>query len=84
MYKTRTRKFLIIHPQLCNLSSSTHQLKWLLRCPLPQLSVVLQDKPPDYMEAELEVGFNMFVERCALVAEGRNNYLMLGSDASAA
>lgn len=31
--------------------------------PWCQRSVVTEDKPPDYMEAELEVGFKMFVER---------------------
>ena len=28
-------------------------------------SEVLVRRPPDYVEAELEVGFKLFVERCA-------------------
>ncbi len=31
--------------------------------PWCQRSQILQEKPPDYVEAELEVGFKLFVER---------------------
>jgi len=31
--------------------------------PWCQRSVITQEKPPDFVEAELEVGFKMFVER---------------------
>ena len=32
--------------------------------PWCQRSEVIQSKPPTFVEAELEVGFKMFVERC--------------------
>jgi len=35
--------------------------------PWCQRSVVVASRPPDYIEAELEVGFKLFVERCAVV-----------------
>lgn len=31
--------------------------------PWCQRSIITQEKPPDFIEAELEVGFRMFVER---------------------
>jgi len=36
--------------------------------PWCQRSVVVASRPPDYIEAELEVGFKLFVERCAVVS----------------
>ena len=32
--------------------------------PWCQHSEVIQSRPPSFVEAELEVGFKMFVERC--------------------
>ena len=47
--------------QLYNVVSDVAHYKEFV--PWCQRSVVTQERPPDFVEAELEVGFKMFVER---------------------
>lgn len=47
--------------QLYDVVSSVEHYKEFV--PWCQRSAILHKKPPDFIEAELEVGFKMFVER---------------------
>ena len=47
--------------QLYNVVSDVQNYKEFV--PWCQRSIVTLEKPPDFLEAELEVGFKMFVER---------------------
>lgn len=50
--------------------------------PWCQRSTVLRRQGPTYMEAEMEVGFQMFVERCVTVGGGRGSRGAARRDAS--
>ena len=71
--KTRLRRRRYSPEQLFDVVADVgHYCEFVPWC---QRSVVVASRPPDYIEAELEVGFKLFVERCAAVAPTLRRHL---------